>query len=296
MNRLYWYPNSTPEQKAPWQQTWQRLRSDKYGMAGLLIVLVFFILALLAWTGLSGQEWSQGGNNRWQSPSGDHWFGTNNVGQDIFQRTIKSTGVAFEIGLLVSVISTLIGATVGALAGWYAGTWVDDFILWIKGVLDSIPFYFFVAALAFALQGHSWSMHLAMIATFWTTTGRLVRAEVMRLKHQEFIESARTVGVGELRILMRHALPNTMHIILIQFTIVFIIAIKSEVILSFLGLGMQSGVSWGLMLAESTQEVLSGQFSNFIAASSFLCLLLLGFNLLSDGIQDASNPQKSQHE
>jgi ABC-type dipeptide/oligopeptide/nickel transport system permease subunit len=132
-----------------------------------------------------------------------------------------------------------------------------------------------------------------MIATFWTTTGRLVRGEVMRLKSREFVLSARAIGLPVHLILLRHILPNTLHILLVQATIAFVAAIKTEVILSFLGLGVQDGVSWGLMLAESTQEVLAGHFNNFLAASLMLFLLLLGFNLLADAMQDAFDPRQN---
>ena len=213
------------------------------------------------------------------------------AGTGYFQRSVYSVRTAFDIGIVVSVLSTALGAALGALAGWYNKTWVDSVILWLTGVLDSIPFYLFVAAVAYALQGKDWAMHVAMIATFWTTTGRLVRAEVMKIKSREFIMSAWAIGLPDLLILWRHVLPNTMHILLIQTSIAFVAAIKTEVILSFLGLGVHDGVSWGLMLAESTQEVLAGHFNNFLAASAMLFMLLLGFNLLSDALQDAFDPK-----
>jgi peptide/nickel transport system permease protein len=277
----------------PANRTWQRLRKDKAGFMGLVIVLAFFLIALGVWSGILGQGWSEAGGGRWEAPGKAHWFGTNLLGQDIFQRAVYSVRTAFEIGFVVSVLSTLLGAVLGALAGWYNNTWADSTILWIKGVLDSIPFYLFVAAVAFALQGRPWAMHLAMIATFWTTTGRLVRAEVMKIKSREFILSARAIGLPDLLILFRHVLPNTLHILFIQSSIAFVAAIKTEVILSFLGLGVQDGVSWGLMLAESTQEVLAGHFNNFLAASLMLFVLLMGFNLLSDALQEAFDPQQA---
>ena len=109
----------------------------------------------------------------------------------------------------------------------------------------------------------------------------------MRLKNRQFVEAARSIGLPGYRIVLRHILPNTMSILLVQGSLVFIAAIKTEVILSFLGLGVQDGVSWGLMLAESSQEVVAGQFANFIAASGMLFLLLMGFNMLADAFQDA---------
>ncbi|MGB5290942.1 MAG: ABC transporter permease [Lysobacterales bacterium] len=269
------------------QDTWQRLKSDRYGMSGLLVVAVFALVALCVWSGLLGQGWSEVSGDRFESASTQHWFGTNLLGQDILQRTLFGTATAFEVGLMVTLCSTLLGSILGGLAGWYSNSWLDEIILWLKGVLDSIPLYLFAAAVAFALQGSPWAMHIAMIVTFWTTTARIIRGEVIRIKQREFIEAARAIGLPGLTIVFRHVLPNTFHILLVQATIVFVAAINTEVILSFLGLGIQDGVSWGLMLAESSQEVLAGHFGNFVAAGSSLFLLLMGFNLLADALQDA---------
>jgi len=269
------------------RDTWQRLKSDRYGMSGLIVVVIFAVIAVCVWSGLLGQGWSEVSGERYESISGRHWFGTNLLGQDILQRTLFGTATAFEVGLLVTICSTLLGTVLGGLAGWYSNSWLDEVILWLKGVLDSIPFYLFAAAIAFALRGSPWAMHLAMIITFWTTTARIIRGEVMRIKQREFIEAAHAIGLPGFTILFRHVLPNTIHILLVQGTIVFVAAINTEVILSFLGLGIQDGISWGLMLAESSQEVLAGQFGNLLAAGISLFLLLMGFNLLADSLQDA---------
>jgi len=205
----------------------------------------------------------------------------------VFERAIASAATAFQVGLSVAAASTVAGAGLGAIAGWLHRRWADEIIQWLMGVLDSIPFYLLVAAVAFAMRGSAGAMQFAMIATFWTGTARLVRGEVLRLKQRSFVESARAIGLPGGRILTRHVLPNTAHILLVQATLVFVAAIKTEVILSFLGLGINDGISWGLMLAESTQEVLAGQFANFLAASGCLFLLLMGFNLLADCLQDA---------
>lgn len=271
-------------------RTWRKLRSDRWGLLGFLILAAFFVLAVGVWLGWFAQDWARADGSRWASPSGNHWFGTNALGQDIFQRVVFGSKTAFEIGFVVALASTVLGAAFGALAGWRASTWIDDVILWIKGVLDSVPFYLFVAAIAYAMQGMAFAMHIAMILTFWTTTARLVRAEVMQLRGQDFVRSARAIGLPAWRIVIRHVLPNTVHILLVQGTLVFVAAIKTEVILSFLGLGVQDGVSWGLMLAESTQEVIAGHFGNFLAASFALFAFLLGLILLSDALQDALDP------
>ena len=273
-------------------RTWPRLRRHHLGLFGLVLVSVFALIALGVACGWLGQGWSAAQGARWEGVSAQHWFGTNLLGQDIFQRSVYSVGIAFEIGFTVALLSTALGAVTGALSGWFAHRWIDEVFVFLTGVLDSIPFYLFVAAVAFALQQSSFAMHIAMIATFWTTTSRLVRAEVMRLKEREFVQAARLMGLPVGRTLARHVLPNTTHILLAQMAIVFVAAIKAEVILSFLGLGVRDGVSWGLMLAESTQEVLLGQFNNLLAASIPLFLLLLGFNLMIDALQDVFDPRQ----
>lgn len=270
-----------------------KLGRDPAGLAGLVIVGFFLVLACAVWLGFIGQGWSAAGGGRWEPPGSEFWFGTNVLGQDIFERAVYSVRTAFEIGIVVALFSTALGAVLGALAGWYSASWVDGAILWLKGVLDAIPFYLFVAAVAYALQGQAYAMHIAMIATFWTTTGRLIRAEVLKIRSRPFVMSAQALGLPDWLILLRHVLPNTFHILLVQAGIAFVAAIKTEVILSFLGLGVQDGVSWGLMLAESTQEVLAGHFNNFLAASIMLFVLLMGFNLLADALQDALDPKQA---
>ncbi len=280
------------ERTSLWAKAWYKFRRDRIGMASLGVVLVYLLVALGVWLGLWGQGWSQVDGPMWAPPGPDYWLGTNIIGQDIFERAIYSTRTAFEVGLVVAVLSTLLGGLLGALAGYFSNRWADELILWLMGVLDAIPFFLFVAALAYALQGNPYAMHIAMIATFWTTTARLVRGEVIKLKNFEFVEAARAIGLPRRLIIFRHILPNTFHILLVQATIVFVGAIKSEVILSFLGLGVTDGVSWGLMIAESTQEVQAGHFSNFVTASTFLFVLVMAFNMFSDALQDALDPRK----
>ncbi len=275
-----------------WRKAVHKFRRDRAGLIGLGVVALYAVVAVGAAVGVWGQDWSRIAGDMWEAPSAEFWFGTNIIGQDVYERAVYSTKTAFSVGLVVAVLSTLIGAVLGALAGYFSGGWLDEIILWLKGVLDSIPFYLFVAAIAYAMQASPYGMHVAMVATFWTTTGRLVRGEVIKLKNFEFVEAARAIGVPRFVIIFRHILPNTFHILLVQATIVFVAAIKSEVILSFLGLGIKDGVSWGLMIAESTQEVLAGHFNNFVWASVFLFGLVMAFNMFSDALQDALDPKK----
>ncbi len=275
-----------------WSKARYKFRRDRAGMIGLGVVVIYMIVALGVALGLWAGNWSDVGGGKWGPMSAAHWFGTNVIGQDIFARALYSTKTAFEVGLVVAVLSTAFGATLGSLAGFFSASWLDEIILWIMGVLDSIPFYLFIAAIIFAMPDSAYSMHVAMIATFWTSVGRLVRGEVIKLRSLEYVESAHAIGVPEFTIIFRHILPNTSHILIVQATITFVAAIKSEVILSFLGLGVKDGMSWGLMIAESTQEVLAGFFNNFLAASAFLFVLVMAFNMFADALQDALDPRK----
>jgi len=275
-----------------WSKAAWKLRRDRAGMIGLGVVLIYLIAAIGVWLGWWGTGWGDIAGGKWESPSAAHWFGTNLIGQDIFARSLYSISTAFEVGLVVAILATAVGGLLGALSGFFAGRFTDEIIVWVMGVLDSIPFYLLVAAIAFAMVGNPYAMHVAMIATFWTTTARLVRGEVIKLRQLEFVEAAHAIGVPEYTIIFRHILPNTLHILLVQSTINFVAAIKSEVILSFLGLGVKDGMSWGLMIAESTFEVLAGFFNNFLAASLLMFGLVMAFNAFSDALQDALDPRK----
>ncbi|MCU0975140.1 MAG: ABC transporter permease [Steroidobacteraceae bacterium] len=275
-----------------WHKALWKLRRDRAGMAGLAVVMLYFLAAIGVWLGWWATGWAEVAGGKWEAPSAAHWFGTNLIGQDIFARSVYSISTAFEVGLVVAVLATLLGGVLGALAGFFAGRFTDELVVWLMGVLDSIPFYLLVAAIAFAMAGNPYAMHVAMISTFWITTARLVRGEVIKLRQLEFVEAAHAIGVPEYTIVFRHILPNTLHILLVQSTITFVAAIKSEVILSFLGLGVKDGMSWGLMIAESTIEVLAGFFGNFLAASLLMFGLVMAFNFLSDALQDALDPRQ----
>ena len=275
-----------------WSKAFYKFKRDRAGMISFGVVMLYMAIAAGVWLGVWADDWSDVTGGKWESASPAHWFGTNVIGQDIYARAVYSTKTAFEVGLIVALLATGLGALFGSLAGFFSGSWVDEIILWIMGVLDSVPFYLFVGAIVFALQGNPYAMHVAMVSTFWTSAGRLIRGEVIKLRGLEYVESAHAIGVPEFTIIARHILPNTSHILLVQATITFVAAIKSEVILSFLGLGVTDGMSWGLMIAESTQEVLAGFFNNFLAASVFLFGLVMAFNMFADALQDALDPRK----
>lgn len=281
----------SPNIESLWSKSWSQFKQDKMGMSGLLVVFLYFIIACGVWFGIWGTGWSDISTQFNQPPTWQHWFGTNAIGQDIASRSIQATKVAFEVGLVVTFFACLLGVVLGSLAGFYQGQWLDSMILWLMGVLDSIPFYLFVAAIAFAMQNHAFAMHIAMISVFWTSISRVIRSEVIKLNQLEFIEAAQAIGIKQMTVLFKHIIPNTNHLIIIQATLVFVTAIKTEVILSFLGLGVKNGISWGLMIAESTNDIQAGYFNNFIVASTFLFILVIAFNYFSDALQDALDPK-----
>ena len=297
----------TIKKETLWTKAVRKFFRDKMGVLSFSIVCLYAFIALGVACGLWATEWSElNPDMKNKGPSAEFWLGTNILGQDIFQRAIFSTKTAFEVGLVVALVATMLGAIVGCLSGYFSGTWIDEFFLWIIGCIDCIPFYLFVAAVGFAvntfavylnaslgIEGFEYfAMHIAMIATFWTATARLVRGEVIKIKHLEFVEAAHAIGVPGSKIIFKHILPNTFHILLVQATIAFVSAIKSEVILSYLGLGVKNTVSWGKMIAEATQEVPAGLYWNFFAASAFLFVLVMAFNIFADALQDALDPKK----
>jgi peptide/nickel transport system permease protein len=274
-----------------WLKALRKFRHDRVGMWSLAVVCLYAVAALGVVFGWWAGDWAAVTGPKWGPVSAEYWFGTNIIGQDIFARALYSTRTAFEVGVMVALGATFLGAVLGAVAGFFSGTWIDEIVIWFMGVLDSVPFILLVAAIAYSLQGSPWAMHIAMIATFWITTARLVRGEVIKLKSLEYVEAAHAIGLSQPLIIFRHILPNTFHILLVQATISFVAAIKSEVILSFLGLGVKDGMSWGLMISESTFEVLAGFFNNFIAASVLMFGLVMAFNMFSDALQDALDPR-----
>ena len=281
-----------PLRASLWSKALAKFSRDRAGLCALAVVAAYLLVAIGVWLGWWATEWADITGEKWGPVSGEHWFGTNVIGQDIFQRGLYSTATAFEVGLVVAVMVVAVGGLLGAVSGFFAATWVDEIVLWAMGVIDAMPFYLMVAAIAFALADYPYSMHVAMIATFWTSTGRYVRGEVIRLRGMEFIEAARAIGVPQGTVIFRHVLPNTLHILLVQMTLCFVDAIKAEVVLSFLGLGVKDGMSWGLMIAESTLEFLAGHFNNLVAASLMMFGLVYAFNMFADALQDALDPKQ----
>ena len=226
-------------------------------------------------------------------------LGTDAQGRSILFRAVYSIKVAIQIGVVTALVSVLIGAVLGSAAGYFGG-WVDHLVVWLYTTFSSIPNLVLLVVIAYAFTATDSDakdtllpVYIAFCATFWIGTCRVVRGETMKLKQLEYVQAARTAGFGSLRVLFRHVLPNTSHLMLINFSLLLIGAIKSEVILSYLGLGVKSQPSWGVMIrdAGNNGDVMTGFFWQIGAATAFMFVLVLAFNILSDALQDAFDPK-----
>lgn len=222
-------------------------------------------------------------------------LGTDRQGRPILIRAIYSVKVAVQIGLVTALISVILGGLLGAAAGFF-GSWVDMVVIWLYSTFSSVPNLVLLAVLAFAFSESDVEqtlipVYFAFCMTFWIGPCRVVRGEVLKLKELEYVQAATAIGFGRFYILVRHIIPNAAHLLFINFSLLFIGAIKSEVILSFLGLGVKKGPSWGIMISQSNSEVSSGFFWQIGSATAFMFGLVLAFNVLSDALQDAFDPK-----
>ena len=229
-------------------------------------------------------------------------LGTDNQGRSILMRGLYSIKIAIQIGLVTATFSVLLGAFLGAAAGYFGG-WVDHVIVWIYTTFSSIPNLVLLVVIAYAFTDFEFygfdvknsllPVYIAFGATFWIGTCRVIRGETLKLKQMEYIHAAQTAGFGPIHILLKHILPNTAHLMLINFSLLLIGAIKSEVILSFLGLGVKGQPSWGIMIrdAGNNGDVVSGFFWEIGTATVLMFILVLAFNILSDALQDAFDPK-----
>ncbi|MEN1727408.1 MAG: ABC transporter permease [Pseudomonadota bacterium] len=264
----------------------RRLHSD-HAAIGLLLMLL--IPALGASLDLWATDWREVSDVAWSLPSAEHWFGTNRIGQDVFARTVMSLATAFEIGLVVALGSVALGLLIGALSGYYQGRWVDEVLLWLTGCFDSIPNYLLVGAVLFVLQGSPAALQIALVMSFWPPIARLARIRVIALREQTFITAARVAGSRPLTMIRLHFVPHLRELMVVQAGLLCVAAIKAEVVLSFVGLSGLNAISFGRMLAEAGQDVLAGQYQNFLAASMTLVVLVGSLNRWIDQLQSGSS-------
>lgn len=273
-----------------WKDAFIRLAKDKWALASLIIVLAYAIVAVLSATGIIASGWAQevGASNL--PPSLDHWFGTDIFGRSVLTKVIRGTQVAMSVGLATSLIAIPIGVALGAIAGYFGG-WVDDVITWLYTTFSSIPNIMLLISITMILGKGLFAVYVALGATSWVTLCRLIRGEVMKHKEREYVQAAGAIGGGHMRKLFRHILPNVTHIVIINTSLQFQVAIKSEVILSYLGLGVQGEPSWGTMIDDAKLELARGVWWQLAGATLAMFTVVLAFNLLGDALRDALDPK-----
>lgn len=216
---------------------------------------------------------------------GDQW------GRDVLKKTIKGSEVSIMVGLAAALIATLIGTLLGALAGYWGGR-LNDLMEWVYNVFTSIPYILLILAFAAVLGRGVTTIILILGLTGWTGVYRLVRAEYLKHREREYVLAAKAIGVSHAKRMFAHILPNTSHVVLVQFSLLVVAFIKTEVILSFLGLGVPVDVvSWGTILAESQDELVMGKWWQLTVAGAAMAMLVTAVSLLTDGMRDALDPK-----
>ncbi|PTM55173.1 peptide/nickel transport system permease protein [Phreatobacter oligotrophus] len=276
--------------ESPGARAWRRLKKRRTAMVALAILVVLTLLAVFAPLIATHDPTQQSWRAVRQAPSWMHWFGTDEVGRDIFSRIVYGTRASLSAGVISVAIAIAAGVPLGLLAG-YAGGWVDALISRITDAMLASPFLILAIALA-AFLGPS--LQNAMIAIGITATPvfvRLTRGQVLSIKMEDYVEAARAVGNTKLRIAFTHILPNVMPQLLVQGTLTIATAIIAEASLSFLGLGQQPPApSWGSML-NVAQRFLSNAPWMAVFPGIAIFLTVLSFNLLGDGLRDALDPK-----
>ena len=195
-----------------------------------------------------------------------------------------------SIGLFTATLSAIIGIILGSIAGYYGGK-VDEIIVWFYTTFSSIPGIMLLVAITFILGKGLVAVYLALGLTSWVSLCRLIRGEVIRHKDREYVHAATAIGGGDFRKLFMHILPNVLHIVIINFSLQFQVAIKSEVILSYLGLGVQGRPSWGTMIDDAKLELARGVWWQLAAATFAMFMIVLSLNILGDALRDALDPK-----
>lgn len=276
--------------KSLWGHAFTQIVNDRMALIALGIVVLYSLIAIASSLGLISGGWQNEVGASYLPPSAEHIFGTDIFGRSVWDKTIKGTEVAMSVGLVTAVISAIIGVTFGAAAGYFGGK-IDELIVWFYTTFSSIPYIMLLVAITFILGKGLFAVYLALGLTSWVSLCRLIRGEVMRHKDREYVQAAKAIGGGNFRMLVKHILPNVLHIVIIHFSLQFQIAIKSEVILSYLGLGVQGRPSWGIMIDDAKLELARGVWWQLGAATLAMFIVVLAFNILGDALRDALDPK-----
>lgn len=277
-----------------WQDAWQRLVQNRLAMVGLAYLFLQVMAALLApW--LTSHSYEETDLILGPvPPQSGYWFGTDDLGRDLLTRVLYGSRISLMVGTLATAVSLVIGVTYGAISG-YVGGRTDQAMMRIIDIMYSLPFIFFVIILMVLFGRNIYLMFVALGAIQWLTMARIVRGQVQSLKHQEFIEAARAMGVPGHLIIVRHVVPNVLGPVIVFCTLTIPAVILEEAFLSFLGLGVSEPMSsWGTLISNGVKGMEEYPWMLFFPCLT-LVLTLLALNFLGDGLRDALDPRASRN-
>lgn len=285
-----------------WQDAWRRLRKNPLAMISLVFIGLLLIVALVGPSfspySYSDQDFSRAN----LGPCRAHPFGTDSLGRDQLTRVMYGARISLAVGFVAAITTFIIGVIFGGISGLLGG-WVDNVMMRFVDVMYSVPFLLWVIMLIVLLKelkggvGASssgvslFSIFLALSIVYWLPMARIVRGQILSLKEQEFVLAARTIGAPKSKILFKHLIPNTMGPIIVTATISIPEAIFTEAFLSFIGLGVSAPMaSWGMLASDALPALKSFPHLLLFPAVA-ICLTLLAFNFVGDGLRDALDPR-----
>jgi len=274
----------------PWDEAWRRLRRNRMAMIGLGIVAGLILVGLLANVLAPYDPYSIDLQNRLQPPSRAHLFGTDDFGRDILSRTLYGARISLEVGILSRSVALSLGILLGVLAGYFGGK-LDMTIMRLTDVMFAFPALLFLIGITAALGPGLTTLFLAIGLVGWAPMARLMRAQVLATKENDYITAARAIGLNTGRIVGRHLFPNCLAPVIISFSMGMAAAIMAEASLSFIGLGAQPPTpSWGSMISLGREYLRTAPWVTVYPGIA-IGLTVLGFNLLGDGLRDALDPK-----
>ncbi|SEF84152.1 oligopeptide transport system permease protein [Caloramator fervidus] len=273
-----------------WQDAWRRLKKNKLAMGGLFFVIFITLLAIIGPYLSPYNYYSQDFSIANQGPSRAHWFGTDPFGRDIFTRILYGARISLTVGYVASILNLTIGILYGGISGYFGGK-VDNIMMRIVDTLYAIPMLLYVILIMVVIGAGLKSIIFALAIAYWLSMARIVRAQVLSLKQQEFVLAAKTLGAPHMRIILRHLIPNSIGPIIVTLTLSVPSAIFTEAFLSFIGLGVSAPMaSWGVLASEAMETLYVYPYQMFFPALA-ISLTMLAFNFLGDGLRDALDPK-----
>lgn len=283
------------KKNSQWAEIFRMLSKNRMAMLGLAILIVLVLLAIFAdvIADYDTVVIKQNLSERLMPPNGKHWLGTDEFGRDIFARLIHGARVSLKVGLLAISISILVGGFLGAISGYYGGI-IDNTIMRIMDIFLAVPSILLAIAIVSALGPSIMNLMISISVSYVPTFARIVRASVLSVRDQEFIEAARAIGASNLRIILRHIIPNSLAPVIVQGTLGVAGAILSIAGLSFIGLGIQPPApEWGSMLSGGRQYLRYAWWVTTFPGIAIV-ITILSLNLLGDGLRDALDPKLKQ--